>query len=73
MGEMRNACGVLLTKPDDKETTYKTRCLWKNNIKMALKKLSGSARTVFMLLRIGQVAGVVNTIQLLPNTVYATN
>ena len=30
-------------------------------------------RTVFMLLMMGQVAGVVNTIQLLRNTVYAIN
>ena len=39
MEQSRNACRILLGKPEEKITLGRPRCRWENNIKIDLKEL----------------------------------
>jgi hypothetical protein len=39
MGERKNACKILVGKPEGKRPLEKPRCRWVDNIKMDLRKI----------------------------------
>jgi hypothetical protein len=39
MGEMRNACKILIRNPEWKSPLGRLRCRWKNNIRMDLREI----------------------------------
>jgi hypothetical protein len=39
MGEKRNACRILVGKPEGKRPLGRPRCWWEDNIKMDLRKI----------------------------------
>jgi hypothetical protein len=39
MGEFRNACKILVGKPEGKRPLGRPRCRWEDNIKMGLREI----------------------------------
>jgi hypothetical protein len=39
MGEKRNACRILVGKPEGRRPPERSRCTWQNNIKMDLREI----------------------------------
>jgi hypothetical protein len=48
MGDMRNACTVLLRRSEGKQILGKLKCIWNNNIKMDVKEKGGKMWTGFL-------------------------
>jgi hypothetical protein len=57
MGEKRNACRVLVGRPDGKKPLGRHRCRWENNIKMDFRQV-GVVWTGLVGLRIGTSTGL---------------
>jgi hypothetical protein len=39
IGEMRNACRILVGKPEGKRPLERSRCMWMDNIKIDLREI----------------------------------
>jgi hypothetical protein len=61
MGEKRNACRILVGKPEGKRPLGRPRRRWVNNSKMDLRKKDGEVRTGLIWLRIETNGGLLRT------------
>jgi len=43
MGEMRNACNILVGKPEGKRPHRKPKCRWEDNIRLHLREIGWEA------------------------------
>jgi hypothetical protein len=53
MGDRRNACKILVGKPEGKRSLGRPACRWEDNIRMDLKETVERVWTGFIWLRIG--------------------
>jgi hypothetical protein len=58
MGERRDACSVLVGRPERKRPLGRPMCRWKDNIKMIFKKWDGEEWTGLVWFSIGTGGGL---------------
>jgi hypothetical protein len=46
VGEMRNACNILVGKPEGQRPLGRPRCRWEDNIRMDLREMSRDSSVV---------------------------
>jgi hypothetical protein len=63
MGAKKNACRILVEKPEIMTPLGSPRCWWVNNIKMDLRKLHREVWTGLIWLRTGRNEGFLSTLQ----------